>query len=80
MATACSRPPAGRARGTLILLTDSRVKLTAHESLARETVRCRLAENDLKRRRKDRWCIPQVDAEYVAGHARSLGRAARRGR
>ena len=42
------------------------VKLTAHESLSRETVRRRLAENDLKPWRKDMWCIPQVDADYVA--------------
>ena len=42
------------------------VKLTAHDSLSRETVRRRLAENDLKPWRKDMWCIPQVDAEYVA--------------
>ena len=35
-------------------------------SLSRETVRRRLAENDLKPWRKDMWCIPQVDGEYVA--------------
>jgi hypothetical protein len=29
-------------------------------------VRRRLAENDLKPWRKDMWCIPKVDAEYVA--------------
>ena len=48
------------------LLAGELVKLTAHESLSRETVRRRLAENDLKPWRKDMWCIPQVDAEYVA--------------
>ena len=42
------------------------VRLTDHASLSRETVRRRLAENDLKPWRKDMWCIPQVDAEYVA--------------
>ncbi len=42
------------------------VKLTAHDSISRETVRRRLAENDLKPWRKDMWCIPQVDGEYVA--------------
>ena len=66
VATACSNPPAGRARWTLDLLTDALVKLTAHESLSRETVRRRLAENKLKPWRKDMWCIPQVDADYVA--------------
>jgi transposase len=66
VATACSKPPAGRARWTLELLADEMVKLTAHETLSRETVRRRLAENDLKPWRKKMWCIPHVDAEYVA--------------
>jgi len=66
VATACSSPPAGRARWTLELLAGELVKLTAHDSLSRETVRRRLAENDLKPWRKDMWCIPQVDGEFVA--------------
>ena len=66
VATACASPPAGRARWTLDLLADEMVKLTEHESLSRETVRRRLSENDLKPWRKKMWCIPQVDAEYVA--------------
>ena len=66
VATACSNPPAGRARWTLELLAGEMVKLTAHESVSRETVRRRLAENHLKPWRKDMWCIPQIDAEYVA--------------
>ena len=66
VATACSNPPSGRARWTLELLADEMVKLTAHENLSRETVRRRLAENDLKPWRRKMWCIPQVDADYVA--------------
>jgi transposase len=66
IATACSSPPQGRARWTLELLADELVRLTEHDSLSRETVRRRLAENDLKPWRKDMWCIPRVDAEYVA--------------
>jgi transposase len=66
VATACSNPPTGRARWTLDLLADEMVKLTAHEELSRETVRRRLAENHLKPWRRKMWCIPQVDAEYVA--------------
>jgi hypothetical protein len=42
------------------------VKLTEHKSLSHETVRRRLAENGLKPWRKDMWCIPRVDGEYVA--------------
>jgi transposase len=73
VATACSSPPAGRARWTLELLADALVELTAHESLSRETVRRRLAENHLKPWRKDMWCIPQVDADYVARMEDVLG-------
>jgi transposase len=66
VATACSTPPAGRARWTLELLAGEMVKLTEHAGLSRETVRRRLAENELKPWRKDMWCIPQVDGTYVA--------------
>jgi transposase len=66
IATACANPPAGRARWTLELLADEMIELTEHETLSRETVRRRLADNDLKPWRKDMWCIPKVDAEYVA--------------
>ena len=66
VATACSRPPAGCARWTLELLAEEFVTLVEHESLSRETVRRRLAENDLKPWRRTMWCIPKVDAEYVA--------------
>lgn len=65
VATACSAPPEGRARWTLELLAGALVRLTEHE-VSRETVRRRLAENDVKPWRRDMWCIPQVDAEYVA--------------
>src|ERR1700726_729858 len=66
IATACSSPPEGRARWTLELLAGAMVKLTDHDSLSRETIRRRLAENHLKPWQKDMWCIPKVDAEYVA--------------
>lgn len=66
VATACSTPPPGRARWTLELLADEMVRLTDHDALSPETVRRRLAENQLKPWRKDMWCIPKVDGEYVA--------------
>jgi hypothetical protein len=66
VATACADPPPGRARWTLELLADAMVKLTDHQSLSGETVRRRLAENGLKPWRKDMWCIPRIDGEYVA--------------
>jgi transposase len=66
VATACSNPPKGRARWTLELLANELVQLTGHESLSRETVRRRLAENKLKPWQRKMWCIPTVGAEYVA--------------
>jgi transposase len=66
IATACSSPPEGRARWTLELLAGEMVRLTGHDGLSRETVRRRLNENDLKPWQKDMWCIPTVDADYVA--------------
>jgi transposase len=66
VATACSSPPEGRKRWTLELLADAMVQLTEHEELSGETVRRRLAENELKPWRKDMWCIPKVDGNYVA--------------
>ena len=66
VATACSQPPAGCARWTLKLLANTFVELTGHETLSPATVGRRLAENHLKPWRRDMWCIPKVDAEYVA--------------
>ncbi len=66
VATACSAPPRGRKRWILELLADEMVRLTEHDKVSRETVRRRLEENDLKPWRRDMWCIPKIDAEYVA--------------
>jgi transposase len=66
VATACARPPAGRARWTLELLAGEIVRLTQHDSLSRETVRRRLSENALKPWRQKMWCVPKIDGEYVA--------------
>jgi len=66
IALACSKPPAGRARWTLQLLADEVVRLTAHESLSDETVRRRLGEVAFKPWQEKMWCIPKVDAEFVA--------------
>lgn len=65
-ALACADPPSGRARWTLELLASEVVRLTDHDSLSKETVRRRLAENELKPWRQSMWCIPKVDGEYVA--------------
>src|SRR5215210_3994126 len=74
VATACSSPPDGRARWTLELLSDALVQLTGHESLSRETVRRRLAENALKPWRQKMWCVPKVNGEYIAAEPGQLKR------
>ncbi len=66
VALACSSPPKGRARWTLELLAGELVRLTPHDSLSHETVRRRLAENEIKPWREKMWCVPKVDGEYVA--------------
>lgn len=47
------------------MLADKFVHLVEVE-ISRETVRRRLAESDLKPWQKRMWCIPKVNAEYVA--------------
>jgi transposase len=66
MATACSKPPPGRARWTLELLAGELVRLTDHDSVSAETVRRRLHEKDIKPWQKKMWCVPAIDGEYVA--------------
>jgi transposase len=66
VAVACSAPPTGRARWTLDLLAGELVRLTTHETLSSATVGRRLAELKLKPWREKMWCIPTVNAEYVA--------------
>lgn len=63
---ACSEPPQGRSRWTLELLTDKLVQLTPHDSLSVETTRRRLKEKELKPWQRKMWCIPKLDADYVA--------------
>ena len=66
VAVACSAPPTGRARWTLDLLAGELVRLTTHETVSSATVGRRLAEMKLKPWREKMWCIPTVNADYVA--------------
>ena len=67
VAVACSKPPPGRARWTLELLAGELIRRTERESVSRETIRRRLAENDLKPWRRKMWCISPA----VAPHPRA---------
>ena len=73
IATACAQPPAGRARWTLALLAAEVVRLTPQTSISRATIGRRLAENDLKPWQEKMWCVPQIDATYVARMEDVLG-------
>jgi transposase len=66
IAVACSKPPAGRAKWTMQLLADEIVRLTVHKSVSAETIRRRLNEMPLKPWQEKMWCIPTINAEYVA--------------
>jgi transposase len=66
VALACSDAPEGRAKWTMQLLADELVALTDVDELSKETVRRRLAEKKLKPWQRKMWCIPAVDAEFVA--------------
>jgi len=66
VALACATPPEGRAKWTLELLAGELVRLTPHEGISRDTIRRRLDENELKPWQRKMWCIPKVDAGFVA--------------
>lgn len=65
-ALACTDPPQGRSRWTLQLLADRLVCLTDLEQVSRSTICRRLKESDLKPWRQKMWCIPKLNAEFVA--------------
>jgi transposase len=66
IAVACSKPPEGRAKWTLDLLAGEMVRLTSLDALSRDTVARRLDEMAIKPWQEKMWCIPAINAEYVA--------------
>jgi transposase len=66
VAITCSNPPTGRQRWTLELLAGELVRRTEHEAISPETIRRRLAEQQLKPWQKRMWCIREVDAPFIA--------------
>jgi transposase len=65
VALACSQPPDGSGRWTLELLAGELVRLTDHKTISKETIRRRLAENELKPWRRKMWCIAALDHEFI---------------
>ena len=66
VATACSPPPKGRAHWTMRLLAGRMIELLDVQSLSHATVARRLKEKEIKPWQKKMWCIPKVDAHFVA--------------
>jgi len=66
IAVACSEPPNGRAKWTLDLLAGEMVRLTSHKTVSRDTVGRRLDEVAIKPWQEKMWCVPAINAEYVA--------------
>jgi transposase len=66
VATACSEPPKGRSKWTLQLLADAVVAGTEATDVSADTVGRRLRDNKLKPWQKKMWCIPKVNATFVA--------------
>jgi hypothetical protein len=50
----------------LELLAGEWLRLIDLAMVSRETIRRRLADDELKPCQLERWCIPKVDAEFVA--------------
>ena len=55
------------------MLASEVVRLTPHRSISRATIGRRLAENDLKPWQEKMWCVPAIDATYVARMEDVLG-------
>lgn len=62
---ACSSPPEGYARWSLRLMADWVVQLKIIDSISHETVRQVLDDNELKPWRREEWCIPAANSEFV---------------
>jgi transposase len=65
VALACSKSPEGYARWSLRLLADWVVQMKIIDSISHETVRHLLDNNQLKPWRRQEWCIPMANAEFV---------------
>jgi transposase len=65
VALVCSSPPEGYGRWSLRLLADRVVQMKIIDSISHETVRQILDDNELKPWRREEWCIPAANSEFV---------------
>jgi DDE superfamily endonuclease/Homeodomain-like domain len=66
VATVCSEPPEGFDRWTLELIREEIVQRAVVKSISTETIRLILQEHDLKPWRQQSWCVPKLDAQFIA--------------
>jgi len=66
VAMVCGPPPAGRARWTIVLTAHEAKRRGIIAKVGRETIRRLFASHELKPWREKMWCVPKLDAEYVA--------------
>ena len=66
IALACSEPPAGASRWTVVLLAEKMVQLGIVEDVSPSTIQRTLKKNEIKPWQVKQWCIPEASAEYVA--------------
>jgi hypothetical protein len=66
VAMVCGPPPAGYARWTVRVTTEESQRRGIVADVGRETIRQVLAHHELKPWRKKMWCVPKLDAEYIA--------------
>ena len=64
-AKACSRPPEGRARWTINLLTEEIHNDKKIPPTSRESVRQALNAHGIKPWREKMWCVPTLNDEYI---------------
>jgi transposase len=64
-AKACAKPPDGRARWTVALLTDEVKNDRTVPTASRETVRGALHRHQMKPWLEKMWCVPNLTDEYI---------------
>lgn len=64
-AKACSKPPDGRARWTVALLTEELEKNKSIPEASRETIRQVLHSHEIKPWLEKMWCVSDLNEEYI---------------
>jgi len=66
IALACSEPPEGASRWTMVLLSEKVVEKGIVDNVSPSTIQRMLKKNELKPWKVDQWCIPKASGDFVA--------------